>query len=846
MQSLPIETILPALRRALGEGRAAVVTAPPGAGKTTHVPPNLLDAAWLRGRRIVMLEPRRLAARAAAHRMASLRNETVGQTVGYRIRLDTRVGPRTRIEVVTEGVLTRLVQHDPSLANYGLVIFDEFHERSLHADLGLALCLEARRLFRPDLRLLVMSATLDGAAVAGLLGDGLVLSCEGRQFPVETRSADRPVSVDRPGAPGLDRVVAEAVRRALAQEPGGVLVFLPGMAEIRRVERRLRDAGLGAGVVLAILHGDLSQAAQDLAIAPPPPGQRKVVLSSAIAETSLTIEGVRIVVDAGLMRVPRFDPRSGLTRLDTIRVSRDSAEQRRGRAGRVEPGVCYRLWTAAEHQALSPRRTPEIVEADLAALVLELAFWGAADPGELSWLDPPPPGAVAQARDLLTRLGALDDLGRITAHGRQMVDLALHPRLAHMMLRALPLALGGVACEVAAVLSEGDILRDPAGWRDADLRLRLDALHEEGGDPAGARVDGAARQRARLAARRWRAQLDLPAPAKGQGPGDGSARAGVVLSFAYPDRIAQRQPGGERRYLLASGRGAWFAEPEPLAGAEYLVVADLDGTGQWSRIHLAAPIASEDLETFGAELMRPEDAIRWDDRARAVHARRRRRLGELIVRDDPLPDPDPTQIVKALVQGIRQMGLDCLPWTTELRQWQARVAFLRRNEGPGSGWPEVSDQALGDRLEEWLGPFLHGMTRLEHLQRLDLGGALRAVLTGDQQRRLDRAAPTHLGVPSGSRLRVDYDTPDLPVLQVRLQEMFGCRETPRVAEGTVPVMLHLLSPAGRPVQVTKNLASFWTSAYHAVRKELRGRYPKHHWPDDPLAAAPTRRPKART
>ncbi|HEY7678416.1 MAG TPA: ATP-dependent helicase HrpB, partial [Candidatus Methylomirabilis sp.] len=738
MPTLPIEAILRDLRRALEEGRGAVVTAPPGAGKTTLVPPALLDAPWLGGQRIVMLEPRRLAARAAAHRMASLRGETVGQTVGYRIRLDTRVGPQTRIEVVTEAILTRLLQHDPSLAGYGLVIFDEFHERGLHADLGLVLCLEARRLFRPDLRLLAMSATLDAAPVARLLGEARVLSCEGRQHPVETRYLDRPLPVDRPGAPALDRVVAETVRRALAQEGGSVLVFLPGMAEIRRVERRLRAAGLGGGVLLAVLHGDIAPAEQDVAIAPAPPGLRKVVLSSAIAETSLTIEGIRVVVDAGFMRVPRFDPRSGLTRLDTIRVSRDSADQRRGRAGRLEPGVCFRLWTPAEQQALPQRRPPEIFEADLASLALELALWGAADVGGLSWLDPPPAGAVAQARDLLARLGALDARGRITGHGRQMAELAVHPRLAHMMLRGAPLGLGGLACEVAALLTERDMLRGPSGWRDADLRLRLDALHGGVGDLGGAGVDRAARDRARVAARQWKAQLNLPPAGPKAMARDGWEQVGVILAFAYPDRIAQRQPGAEGRYLLANGRGAWFPEPDPLAGEEYLVVADLDGAGEWSRIHLAAPLPAGDLETCCADLLRDVDSIAWDERARAVRARRQRRLGELTVRDEALPSPDPARVAEALVQGIRQAGLGCLPWTVELRQWQARVAFVRRVEGPGTGWPEVSDRALVDRLEEWLGPFLGGMTRLDHLQRLDLGGALRAQLPSDRQRRLDR------------------------------------------------------------------------------------------------------------
>ncbi|MEW6543422.1 MAG: ATP-dependent helicase HrpB [Nitrospirota bacterium] len=840
MDCLPIDSVLPDLRRALAEGRSALLTAPPGAGKTTRVPLALLDEPWLERRKLILLEPRRLAARAAAHRMASTLGEPVGATVGYRIRLDTKVGPSTRIEVVTEGVLTRLLQQDPSLAGYGFVLFDEFHERSLQADLGLALCLEAQKLFRPDLRLLVMSATLDCAAVADLLGRAPVVSSEGRLFPVTTHYLDR--SRSGQPEPALVQMTIQTIKRSLAQEPGSLLVFLPGMAEIRRVERRLLEAGLGPDVLLAPLHGDLPFEAQVLAIAPAPPGKRKVVLATSIAETSLTIDGIRVVIDAGLLRVPRFDPRSGLTRLDTIRVTLDSAEQRRGRAGRLEPGSCYRLWTAAEHRTLAPRRPPEILEADLTPLVLELALWGTTDPRELSWLDQPPAGPVAQARDLLTRLGALDERGRITAHGTRMAALALHPRLAHMLLAALPLGLGSLACEVAALLSERDLLGGPAGWRNADLRLRLDVLHGRADQAAGATVDRAASLRVQRVAQLLRQQLKLPAPRGGTG---GLDRLGLLLAFAYPDRIAQRQPGGEGRYLLANGRGASFPEPEPLSSEDYLVIADLDGTGQWSRIFLAAPIGIEELETHCADRIRETDFVTWDERAQAVLARRQRQLGALTLRDQPLPNPEPAQVAAALLFGIRQAGIEALPWTRELRQWQARVRLLRRVQGPASGWPDLSDAALTARLEEWLAPHLAGMTKLAQVQRLDLTGLLHALLTWEQQRQLDRLAPTHLTVPSGSRLRVDYESGEQPVLAVKLQELFGCRDTPRLADGRVPVTLHLLSPAGRPVQVTQDLAGFWTSAYQDVRKELRGRYPKHPWPDDPLTAAPTRRTKPR-
>lgn len=836
---LPIDAVLPALRSALVQGRAALLTAPPGAGKTTRVPLALLNESWLGEQRILMLEPRRLAARAAASRMASSLGQAIGETVGYRIRHDTKVGPRTRVEVVTEGILTRLLQHDPSLQGYGCVIFDEFHERSLQADLGLALSLEAQRLFRPDLRLLVMSATLDCAAVTTLLQDAPVVVSEGRSYPVEVCYLNRPL------AGTLEQEVAACVGRALRDDTGSLLVFLPGMAEIRRVERRLEEARLGPAVTIAPLHGELSQSEQDRAIAPSPPGKRKIVLATSIAETSLTIDGVRVVIDAGWLRVPRFDPRSGLTRLDTIRVTKDSAEQRCGRAGRTEAGRCYRLWTQIEHQTLLSRRPPEILDADLTSLVLELAVWGVANLAELSWLDPPPAGAVAHARELLRELGALDARGAATAHGRRMAELGLHPRLAHMIIAAQTMGAGELACDVAAVLTERDLARFPIGRQQADLRLRLDVLHGRSRQVETSMVDRAALHRARQLTEHWRRQLRLPVDRPGGTPSE-ELSIGALLAFAYPDRIAQRVSGAasaSAKYRLANGRGAGFVGPDALASHAYLVIAELDGSDEWARIVRAAPVESDELERYCSALIEDVDFVEWDPRKEAVLARRQRRLGQLVLSDQGLPNPDESLIRSALFAAVRREGLMRLKWTPEHEQWRARVAMLRRVGGPHSDWPDISDEALLARIEEWLGPELVGLTRLDQVARVDLGQPLRRLLTGKQQQALERLAPSHLSVPTGSRIRLDYASGERPVLAVRLQELFGCRETPSVAGGAVPVVIHLLSPAGRPVQVTQDLARFWATSYRDVRKELRGRYPKHHWPEDPLAAAPTRRAK---
>jgi ATP-dependent helicase HrpB len=831
---LPVAEALPGVAAALADHGAAVLEAPPGAGKTTLTPLALLGASWLEHRLIVMLEPRRLAARAAARRMAAMLRERVGETVGYRTRLDTKVGPGTRIEVVTEGILVRALQADPALEGIGLVVFDEFHERSLDGDLGLALTLEARRALRPDLRLLVMSATLDGAGVADLLGGAPTIASAGRMFPVETRY------LEKPPADRLENGVVDAIETALRRESGSLLVFLPGVREIRRVERRLEDLNLSREIRVTPLYGDLPQPAQDAAIEPAPPGARKVVLATAIAETSLTIDGVRVVIDGGLMRRARFDPRTGMTRLVTQRVSHAAAEQRRGRAGRLEPGVCYRLWPEHEQTLLAPFTPPEILDADLAPLALELARWGAAEPSALSWLDPPPAAAYARARSLLAGLDALDRDGRLTAHGRAMASLGFHPRLAHMMLRAGELGHAALACDVAALLSERDVLRSSAGARDCDLRHRLELLHEPGSArqlSPGLAVDRGSLERAREQARQWRRQLGVRDQARSR------AAAGILVALAYPDRIAQHRGSKAGSFRLASGSGAVLDPTDPLAAEEFLAVAELDGDPRNARIFLAAPLARAEIAQVFVNRIERIDVVSWDAREEAVLARRQERLEALALRDDPLPDPPPAAIKAALLDGLRELGLDALPWMRDATALRDRVRFVRRIEG--RDWPDLSDAALVEGLPEWLGPFLDGVTRRSQLARLDLTAALKAMLSWEQQRRLDALAPTHLVAPSGSRVPIDYGAGDTPVLAVRLQEMLGLGDTPAVAAGQVPLLLHLLSPAGRPLQVTRDLRGFWATSYGSVRAEMRGRYPKHPWPDDPLAAAPTARAKRR-
>ena len=799
------------------------------------------------GQKLVMLEPRRLAARAAAHFMAAQLGEPVGGTVGYRVRGETRVSTHTRLEVVTEGVLTRLLSADATLDGYGAVLFDEYHERSLHADLGLALVLETRQV-REDLRVLVMSATLDGDAVARLLADAQgpapVVRSSGRVFPIDTQY--RPPRPDE----RLEVTTSRVVREALDAHEGDVLVFLPGMGEQRRVAERLVGA-VPPTVRVHVLHGSMPLAEQDAALAAAPAGMRKVVLSTSVAETSLTVEGVRVVVDAGLSRVPRYDATVGLTRLHTMRVSRASADQRRGRAGRVAPGVCYRLWDAHEEHGFLAATRPEILDADLAGLALELADAGIADPAQLMWLDVPRAGPFAQARALLAQLGALShegEAGRITPHGRRMAQLPLSPRLAHLLLVAAERGQLALGAAIAALLDERDVLRAEGGLRaPADMRLRTELLHGDRESVAayGARADGDAVRRVRQSAHDLVRRLDAGGSGGRRATTDAwdDAETGALLALAFPDRVAQRRPGSEGRYLLRNGTGAALPKGDSLFDDPHLAIAELEGQPPEYRIVRAAPLSLADIrDDFGDQLVR-DSLVAWDDRTRSVKAVQQLRLGAITLEEKPLRDPDADAVRSVLIAQLQRMSVSAWPWRESVQRLRERLAFV--HEQDRAHWPAVSDAALSDTLAEWLGPHLDGVRTWAQLEQVDWHEALLSRVPWAQRAALERLAPTHLEVPSGSRIALDYREPAAPVLAVKLQEVFGWTTTPTVFDGRVPLTLHLLSPAQRPVQVTRDLAGFWTHSYFEVRKELRGRYPRHPWPDDPLTAEATRRAKLR-
>jgi ATP-dependent helicase HrpB len=836
---LPIDAALPELTAALGARNAAVLVAPPGAGKTTRVPLVLLHEPWAKGK-ILVLEPRRLAARAAAARMASTLSEQVGDTVGLRVRFGSKVSRRTRIEVVTEGVFTRLILDDPGLEGVSAVLFDEFHERSLDADLGLALARDSQQGLREDLKILVMSATIDGARVAKLLGDAPVVESAGRAFPVETRHLAR-----EPRDP-IEKPVAVAVMRALQADNGSLLVFLPGAAEIRRTERLLRERISDPAVELHPLYGALDFGVQDKAIAPTPPGRRKIVLATSIAETSLTIEGIGIVIDSGLARIPRYEPDVGLTRLETVRVSRAAADQRRGRAGRTGPGICYRLWDEPQTAALQAYAQPEILAADLSGFVLDLAHWGVADPQKLAFLDPPLQPAIAEARALLLELDAIDGEGRITEEGKLLRALPLPPRLARMIVDAAKEKAADLAAEIAAVLSERGL-----GGNDIDLRHRIDGLRRDRSQRA---------QDARRMAQGWASSVS-PGRARGASPesrdrpeasgfrvrsfgpsrNDGELSPGFLLALAYPDRIAKNRGAGTNSFLLANGRGAQIDPASPLAREPFLAVAELVGKAGQSRILLAAPISLAEIETRFAGRIKSREEVVFDKASAALRSRRSRRLGAIVLTEQSVPVDLGQETAGLLAEGIRQLGLDRLPWTKPLLQWRDRVMFLRRAEG--DEWPDLSDTALAEDVG-WLTPFLLGMAALSDLSPAELAAALEALLPHPLRRRLEREAPTHFVAPTGSSIPIEY-TGEGPKLAIRVQELFGLDRHPAIANGKMPLIIELLSPAHRPVQVTRDLPSFWRGSYAAVKSEMRGRYPRHPWPDDPAAAAPTRRAKPR-
>lgn len=819
VMKLPIDDVLDEIRTTLAASPNAVLVAPPGAGKTTRVPLALLDEPWLRFRKILILEPRRLAARAAAERMASTLGEKAGETVGIRARLDSRVGPKTRIEVITEGVFARMIIDDPSLDGIGAVLFDEYHERSLDADLGLALALDAQAGLREDLRILVMSATLDGARVAGLLGGARVIESHGRSYPVETKYLGR----DPRGR--IDDQVVEAIVKAVRAEPGSILAFLPGQGEIRRVAERLAERIDDATIEIAPLYGAMDRGAQDLAVKPARAGRRKIVLATSIAESSITIEGVRVVIDCGLARVPRFEPDAGVTRLETVRISRASADQRRGRAGRTEPGVCYRLWDEPQTQALLPFAAPEILNADLASLLLDCAAWGEADPLRLSWLDPPPRAALLSAKSELQTLASLDAEGRITNHGRRLRSLPLPPRLAAMVTAAASLGATREAAEIAALIVERGL-----GGNDVDLGHRLTNFRRDRGERA---------QAMRGLAQGWSKLAEADTPKKDIGAPLSPA---ALLALAFPHRIAKAR-GRDGQFLLANGRGANVDAADALARSAYIVVAEMAGAAASTRILLAAPIDEAEVRDIAADRITHTDDVAFDKAAAALRGRRTSRLGAITLVSVPQAVAPDHATAPLLADGIAGLGIDRLPWSKAQMQMRDRVGFLTPTAP--QDWPDLCDAALAITVREWLAPHLSDKTKLAEIGADDLATALDTLLPWDLRQRLGREAPTHFTAPTGNAHAIDYEGPGKPALHIRVQELFGLKTHPAIAKGRLPLTLHLLSPAHRPIQITRDLPGFWVGSWAAVKADMRGRYPRHPWPDDPASAQPTARAKPR-
>jgi ATP-dependent helicase HrpB len=812
-QSLPIDIVLPELRAAFLRRKNVVLSADPGTGKTTRVPLALLDEPWLEGKKIIMLEPRRLAATRSATYMAQQLGEKVRETIGYRIRGETRIGKSTRIEVLTEGILTRILQNDPALLDIGLIIFDEFHERSIHADIGLALTLDVQENLRNDLRILVMSATLDGLAIASLLGDAEIVKSEGRSFPVITHYHPRRHNDN------IESLVASTVLRALRENKGDLLVFLPGQREIRRTDSILSEMNLPENIIVHKLFGDAPVSLQQKALAPADNNKRKIILATSIAETSLTIDGVSVVIDSGLARTPRFDPRRGMSGLITIPVSQSSADQRRGRAGRQMPGVCYRLWSENQNAQLQKFAQPEIAVADLAPLALEFAQWGTPDGTGLKFLDTPPEQNLKQAVDLLKKLGALDSGGKITKHGQVMNELGIHPRLAHMLIRGKELGFGNLACDVAALLEERGLLR---GDNDADIDLysRWSALHGK------QTKDSFARQRAVNQSAKLKEILKIKA---GKNNPD---HIGILLALAYPERIAKRREKESLRYQLAGGMGAVLPKNSNLSKEEYLAVADVDGAGGEVKIFLAEPISENDVNKIFFEQITNEDEVRWDEQQQIVIARRTNKLGAIILSEVQLNN-DTDAVRSAMINGIRVMGLGALPWTPHTISLRTRSEWLRTQNFENLDLPKLDDEHLMKTIDVWLTPYLGGITRKANLTRLDMNSIVDAFFSYHQRKNVEKLAPTHLVLKKEKRVQLEYRIDSPPILAVRLQDMLGEQITPTICGGKVKVLIHLLSPARRPIAITQDLISFWKNAYPEVRKQMRGRYPKHNWPEDP-------------